>query len=135
MLITKFSTVTINVNYYDYFVDMTAGPTQQLQPILPTKSRVINSRIDTFNSYIFNDLVQSNLRVILVQGFKQFADYQTGLLRIDLADSTVDHDILHINLLMPKHPEFVRSLACNVGQTGVITVLNSLPYWTPILMR
>lgn len=62
-------------------------------PILPTESHDINRRINIFNSYIFNDLVQCNLNVTLINGFMNFLDRQTNLLRSDLSK----RDILHLN--------------------------------------
>ena len=65
-------------------------------PVLPTKSSVVNQRVLTFNKYICNDLIQSNLKALLVEGFFEFLNRQSYLLRNDLAVSEVS-DILHIN--------------------------------------
>ena len=62
-------------------------------PVLPTKSCIINKRVDLFNSFLFRDLVQSNLGVTLVEGFGQFWDRRTHVLR----DSLSKHDELHLN--------------------------------------
>ena len=67
-----------------------------LCPVLPTKSSAINQRVFKFNRYICNDLIQSNLKALLVEGFFEFVDNQSFLLRNDLAVSSTN-DILHIN--------------------------------------
>ena len=65
-------------------------------PVLPTKSTVINQRIFKFNNYICNDLIQTNLKAILVEGLLEFVDKQSLLLRNDLAVNDIN-DILRIN--------------------------------------
>ena len=64
--------------------------------MLPTKSHQINQHIFRFNKYLCDDLVQTNLRVHLVEGFVQFVDRQTETLRNDLAVAS-HNDVLHIN--------------------------------------
>ena len=65
-------------------------------PILPTRDQVINQKVNAFNRYLFNDLQQANLKVIIVQGFKEFADYR-GFLNTILHDKRTPNDVLHIN--------------------------------------
>ena len=65
-------------------------------PVLPTKSSVINQRVFKFNNYICNDLIQSNLKASLVEGFFEFVDKQSYLLRDDYSVNDIN-DILHIN--------------------------------------
>lgn len=65
-------------------------------PVLPTKSHKINRKINIFNQFLYNDLTQCNLKVLVVDGFMTFLDKGTNLLKNSLAkpDSS---DILHIN--------------------------------------
>ena len=65
-------------------------------PVLPTKSSTINQRIFRFNKYICDDLIQSSLDALLVEGLLEFVDNRSGLLRNDFAVNDVN-DILHIN--------------------------------------
>ena len=65
-------------------------------PVLPTKSREINKHVFSFNKYIHNDLIQSSLGINFVEGFIEFVDRQTSLIRRDFAVSD-SNDILHIN--------------------------------------
>ena len=65
-------------------------------PVLPTKSSVINKRIFRFNKYICDDLIQSDLRALLVEGLHEFVDNHTSLLRNIFAVND-PNDILHIN--------------------------------------
>ena len=80
-------------------------------PVLPTKSSVINKRIFKFNNYICNDLMQSDLKILFVEGFIDFLDKQSHLLRNDLAVGDAN-DILHIN-----HTKGVRLLVKLIKQT------------------
>ena len=65
-------------------------------PVLPTKSSVINKRIFRFNKFICDDLLQSDMHALLVEGFLEFVDNNTSLLKgqYSVNDS---NDILHIN--------------------------------------
>ena len=65
-------------------------------PVLPTKSGVINKRVFKFNEFIHNDLIQTSLNVTFVEGFFEFVDKNSVLLRNDLAVND-DNDFLHIN--------------------------------------
>ena len=65
-------------------------------PVLPTKSSLINERVFKFNNYILNDLVQENLKITFVEGFHEFLDQNSVLLKRDLAVNDFN-DILHIN--------------------------------------
>ena len=65
-------------------------------PILPSRSREINKKINAYNRYLCSDLLHSELRVNLVQGFQEFADSQ-GFLKTDLHDLRTPNDKLHIN--------------------------------------
>ena len=65
-------------------------------PVLSTKSREINKQVFSFNKYIHNDLIQSSLGINFVEGFIEFVDRQTSLIRRDFAVSD-SNDILHIN--------------------------------------
>jgi alkylated DNA repair dioxygenase AlkB len=65
-------------------------------PVLPSRDRKINRNINEFNRYLFDDLLQTNLRVNLVQGFRDFAD-RDGMLRSSLHDPRTPNDVLHIN--------------------------------------
>ena len=53
-------------------------------PVLPSLDRGLNSKIGFFNSLLRSDLSHSNLSVDIVQGFNQFVDPTTGLLRRDM---------------------------------------------------
>ena len=65
-------------------------------PVLPTKSHDMNRRIGLFNRLIFNDLLQSSLNVIVVEGFLKFLDKSSNLLSADF--SRYDRsDMLHLN--------------------------------------
>ena len=65
-------------------------------PVLPTKSSIINERILKFNKFLWEDLLKSNLKANVVEGFIEFVDRQSALLRSDLAVDDIN-DILHIN--------------------------------------
>ena len=65
-------------------------------PVLPTKSHKINRKINMFNRFLFSDLSQCNLKVLVVDGFMTFLDKSTNLLRNSLAKPEAS-DILHIN--------------------------------------
>ena len=65
-------------------------------PVLPTRSLSINRKVFAFNRYIYDDLVRSNLKVSVVEGFQSFLDYQSNTLSSDTA-STKSGDILHLN--------------------------------------
>ncbi|XP_063690521.1 uncharacterized protein LOC134823106 [Bolinopsis microptera] len=65
-------------------------------PVLPTRSHKINRKVNVFNQYLYNDLSQSNLKVLIVDSFLTFLDKSTNLLKNSLAKSDVN-DILHIN--------------------------------------
>ena len=65
-------------------------------PVLPTKSTVINKKIFMFNKYIVNDLLQCDLHVVLVEGFRDFVDNQTSLLKRVFAVND-PNDTLHVN--------------------------------------
>ena len=65
-------------------------------PVLPTKSHKINRKINMFNRFLFSDLSQCNLKVLVVDGFMTFLDKSTNLLRNSLAKPDAS-DILHIN--------------------------------------
>jgi alkylated DNA repair dioxygenase AlkB len=65
-------------------------------PVLPTKDKNINKRVNEFNRYLFDDLLQTNLKVNMVQGFREFAE-RDGSLRNSLHDPRTEHDVLHIN--------------------------------------
>jgi alkylated DNA repair dioxygenase AlkB len=65
-------------------------------PILPSKLHNINRKVFKFNSYLYNDLCQSNLSVTLVEGFEQFFDNSTNLLRSTFSRPSPD-DVLHLN--------------------------------------
>ena len=54
-------------------------------------------QIYQFNRYLFDDLLQSNLRVNIVYGFNEFVDCRDGLLRQELHDQRTADDVLHIN--------------------------------------
>ena len=64
-------------------------------PVLPSLDRDLNSKIGFFNSLLRSDLSHSNLSVSIVQGFRQFVDPATGLLRRDLHNGE-PRDILHL---------------------------------------
>ena len=64
-------------------------------PVLPTKSHSINRKINIFNDLLFSDLCQADLKVVIVEGFHQFLDNGSNLLKNVLADSRAD-DILHL---------------------------------------
>ena len=49
-----------------------------------------------FNRFLFSDLSQCNLKVLVVDGFMTFLDKSTNLLRNSLAKPDAS-DILHIN--------------------------------------
>ena len=63
---------------------------------MPTKSREINKQVFSFNKCIHNDLIQVSLGINFVEGFIEFVDRQTSLIRRDFAVSD-SNDILHIN--------------------------------------
>ena len=63
-------------------------------PVLPTKCSTINRKIDIFNSFLFTDLLYSNMGVTLVEGFGEFWDHHTHLLKDSLSKP---HDELHLN--------------------------------------
>ena len=65
-------------------------------PVLPTKSHEKNRRIFMFNKFLYDDLCQSDLKVILVEGFIKFLDKRTNLLCSGLAKPEV-RDELHLN--------------------------------------
>ena len=65
-------------------------------PVLPTKSSIINEGIFKFNRYICDDLIQSNLHALLIEGLIDFVDKNSFLLKSDLGVSDIN-DILHIN--------------------------------------
>ena len=65
-------------------------------PVLPTKCTVINKKIVMFNKYIVNDLLQCDLREVLVEGFRDFVDNQTSLLKRVFAVNN-PNDILYVN--------------------------------------
>ncbi len=65
-------------------------------PVLPSRNRALNGKINEFNSYLFEDLLQTNLKINIVHGFKEFAG-RDGLLRQGLHDSRTASDTLHIN--------------------------------------
>ena len=62
-------------------------------PVLPTKSHEINRRVNIFNKYLLDDLIQCDLKVVLVDGFLKFLDKQTNLLSTVLSRN----DNLHLN--------------------------------------
>ena len=64
-------------------------------PVLPTKSHKINHKINLFNRYLFSDLSQSNLKVIVIDSFMPFLDKGSNLLKSSLAKPDAN-DILHI---------------------------------------
>lgn len=62
-------------------------------PVLPTRSVSINRQINIFNNYLYNDLTQTDLGVVVVDGFCQaFVDTNTRCLRQDLST-----DELHLD--------------------------------------
>ena len=65
-------------------------------PVLPSRNRNLNHKINDFNWYLFNDLQHDSLRVHIVQGFNEFADH-SGVLRPSLHDLRTPNDTLHIN--------------------------------------
>ena len=65
-------------------------------PVLPTKSHDMNRRIFMFNRFLYDDLCQSDLKVILVEGFIKFLDKRSNLLNNELSRPDVD-DLLHLN--------------------------------------
>ena len=64
-------------------------------PSFPSPT-VINKKIFMFNKYIVNDLLQCDLHVVLVEGFRDFVDNQTSLLKRVFAIND-PNDILHVN--------------------------------------
>ena len=64
-----------------------------ISPILPTRLPGLNKRAVYYNSLLFNDLAQSNLRVEFVYGYDAFLD-QDDCLNTELARF---HDHLHLN--------------------------------------
>ena len=66
-------------------------------PVLPTRDHGINNRVKQFNKFLFNDLAKSNINVSVVQGFAEFVDRSTGLLRHSLFEKRSESDVLHIN--------------------------------------
>ena len=62
-------------------------------PVLPTKTHSINRRINMFNSFILDDLIQSDLNVNYVIGFIDFLDKSSNLLAPRLSKD----DNLHLN--------------------------------------
>ena len=65
-------------------------------PVLPTKSHDKNRKIFMFNKFLYNDLCQSDLKVIMVEGFVKFLDKRTNLLNSELGKPEV-RDELHLN--------------------------------------
>ena len=65
-------------------------------PVLPTKSLVINKRIFMFNKFINSDLLQSTLHVTFTEGFFEFVDDNSSILKNMYAVND-SNDILHIN--------------------------------------
>ena len=65
-------------------------------PVLPTKSHKINRKIDIFNKFLFNDLSQCNLKVLVLDSYLTFLDRSTNMLKNSLAKPEAN-DILHIN--------------------------------------
>ena len=64
-------------------------------PVLPSLDRDLNCKIGFFNSLLRSDLSHSNLTVDIVQGFRQFVDPITSLLRRDLHNGE-PRDTLHL---------------------------------------
>lgn len=66
-------------------------------PVLPSRDRSLNCKINDFNWYLINDLQHSdNLQAHIIQGFEEFAD-QSGVLKSYLHDRRTPNDTLHIN--------------------------------------
>ena len=65
-------------------------------PVLPSRDKNLNRRVNEFNRYLHDDLIQTNLRVSFVYGFNEFAD-RDGMLRSALHDCRTQNDVLHIN--------------------------------------
>ena len=63
--------------------------------VLPTKSHEINRRINIFNKFLVDDLIQCDLNVVLVDGFLKFLDKQTNMLAPSLSRDADDK--LHLN--------------------------------------
>ena len=61
--------------------------------VLPTKSHEINRRVNIFNKFLVDDLIQCDLNVVLVDGFLKFLDKQTNMLSPSLSRD----DKLHLN--------------------------------------
>ena len=61
--------------------------------VLPTKSHEINRRVNIFNKFLVDDLIQCDLNVVLVDGFLKFLDKQTNMLSPSLSKD----DKLHLN--------------------------------------
>ena len=64
-------------------------------PTLPTKRVDYNRKANLFNSFIRNDLVNTNLGVVVVDGFDSFLDHD-GFLAKELSRSK-QGDTLHLN--------------------------------------
>lgn len=64
-------------------------------PLLPTKMMSINKKNVKFNSFLFDDLLQSFDCVSVVSGLTQFVDRESGLLLDSL--SRYRTDPLHLN--------------------------------------
>ena len=64
-------------------------------PVLPSKSHSINRKVNIFNDLIYSDLCQTNLTVTVLEGFDQFLDKGTNLLKSIFAEPD-DNDILHL---------------------------------------
>lgn len=65
-------------------------------PVLPSRDKTLNGRINNFNHYIIHDLQRSDLKVNIVMGFQEFADYR-GFLKENMHDKRNATDTLHIN--------------------------------------
>ena len=65
-------------------------------PVLPSRDYAINKKINEFNRYLFEDLVQCcSLKISIVSGFREFVGHD-GLLKSVLHDRRTDSDVLHI---------------------------------------
>ena len=64
--------------------------------ICPVLSLVINKRIVTFNKFINSDLLQSTLHVTFTEGFFEFVDDNSSILK-NMYDVNDTNDILHMN--------------------------------------
>ena len=66
-------------------------------PVLPTREPSINTRIFEFNKLLRTDLVRSGIRVNIVDGFMQFVDKKSSILKTTFHDDSKAGDPLHIN--------------------------------------